>query len=206
MDPGTARAALDELDARRRRSVGVILAVNGLLALGLAVFFVAPEVRCEEEPVVFAEPPPDPRDRPFVATREVTLVEDAAKIVGINFQDKDFFVAPRAGGKGWFYFNLAAPWEVERGFAERLEQRLRRLPVAEIPECYSPTPHQVKITLEGSRDVTFNLGEVKPEPDARPVFFNLNGHVSLISAADARLFYPSVEAVLGPTPVPIVKE
>ena len=42
---------------------------------------------------------------------------------------------------------------------------------------------------------------MKPEPDTRPVFLRFaDMRLYLISAADARLLYPTSETVLGPTP------
>jgi hypothetical protein len=204
MDEKELLAALALVKARRRSSVITLIVVNGLLALGLGVFFGAPLLRCEPAFDPPAPLPVDPRDLPFAPTTELALVPDAGKIIGINFRDRGFYIAPRGDGSGWYYFNLAAPWEVAPAYRDRLLQRLAHLPAAEIAEVYSPTPFAVKITLSGTDDLDLNLGEMPPEPDTRPVFLRIPGRpLHLISAADARLLYPISETVLGPTPKPI---
>ncbi|MBK9756261.1 MAG: hypothetical protein IPO88_22745 [Nannocystis sp.] len=103
-------AALAVANARRRSSVITLLVVNGLLVLGLAIFFLAPELRCEPDLGPPAPVPVDPRDLPFAPTTELALVPDPGKIIGINFKDRGFYIAPRPDGTGWYYFNLTPPW------------------------------------------------------------------------------------------------
>jgi hypothetical protein len=205
MDEKELLAALAVANARRRSSLVTLLVVNSLLVVGLAIFFaifyLGPELRCEPDLGPPAPVPVDPRDRPFAPTTELALVPDPGKIIGINFRDRAFYIAPRPDGTGWYYFNLAAPWEVAPDYRDRLLQRLAHLPAAEIAEVYSPTPFAVKVTLEGLPDLDLNLGEIKPEPDTTPVFLRIADRpLHLISAADARLLYPTSETVLGPTP------
>ena len=194
-------AALAVANARRRSSVITLLVVNGLLVLGLAIFFLAPELRCEPDLGPPAPVPVDPRDLPFAPTTELALVPDPGKIIGINFKDRGFYIAPRPDGAGWYYFSLTPPWEVAPDYRDRLLQRLAHLPAAAIADVYSPTPFATKITLEGADDFDLYLGDMKPEPDTRPVFLRFaDMRLYLISAADARLLYPTSETVLGPTP------
>lgn len=201
MEEQELRAALALASARRRSSVITLVVVNGLLALGLAIFFLAPLLRCEPDLGPPIPPPVDPRDQPFAPTTELALVPDPGKILGINFKDRGFYIAPRPTGGGWYYFNLAAPWEVAPDYRDRLLQRLAHLPATAIADCYSPTPFATKITLSGADDLDLYIGEINPEPDPRPVFLRFaDMRLYLISAADARLLYPTSETVLGPTP------
>ncbi|MBK7827381.1 hypothetical protein [Nannocystis sp.] len=72
-------AALAVANARRRSSVITLLVVNGLLVLGLAIFFLAPELRCEPDLGPPAPVPVDPRDLPFAPTTELALVPGARR-------------------------------------------------------------------------------------------------------------------------------
>ena len=189
--------------AKRGRTV---LILSALLVAGLAAVIVMQamkEAPVEKDPP--ANTPPAQKDRPFEAATEVTIVKDTSKIIGINFQGKGFYIAPKPDGKGWYYHNLASLWDVDAGYVSRLLHYLRQLPVSPA-EGYTPTPLEVKITLEGEDNITFNIGEPKPEPDMTPVFIRIgNGNFYRISAAHARLLYPTESTMLGATPTPTAK-
>lgn len=208
MDQASLDAALEQMTARRRSSRRTLVVVNGLLLLGLAAFFIGPEIRCEDEVVDMPEVVPA-WQRPFVATSELAVLppDKLAKITGINFSNHDFYIAPRPDGAGWYYASLASVYVARPAYVERLMALLARVPVMASPDGHGYAPDEVRIRIDGQDDVVLNIGEVPPAPAATLVsVLTADRQVLLIRAEDARVLFPTAEEVIGAEPVPITKQ
>jgi len=209
MDQASFDAALKQMTARRRSSRRTLVVVNGLLVLGLAAFFIGPEIRCEDDDSIDMPEVVQAWKQPFVATSELTVLapDKLAKITGINFSNHDFYIAKRPDGAGWYYASLASVYVARPAYVGRLMALLARLPVMASPDGHGYAADEVRIRIEGQDDVVLNIGEVPPAPATTLVYvLTADRQVLLIRPEDARVLFPTVEEVIGAEPVPITKQ